>query len=455
MINKISDLFKFGKKIALKSADKQYTFKQLYNLSNKLPQELNKKCLILVITENKIDLYAIFLILLTFKSKLILINHDEKNLHNVISKYKPHYIINTNINFKNYSLLCKFQKFLNIYKCENIINYKIHNSLKILLSTSGSTADPKFVKLTSKNLLHNSKGIIKSLNINRGSYPITTLPLSYSYGLSIFNSHIFSGNKIFVSNLNIFETKFWNYIKKFNITTFGGVPIFYDMILRSEFLHFNNSSLKYLTQAGGRIDKSTFVQLKNIMKIKKIKFFLMYGQTESTARISVKSVGIDDEISIGEAIEGTKIFIGNKKYENLKDGQTGEIKIKSESIYKGYANSFKDLSFIKNIKILNTGDLGVFSLKSGIKIIGRTKRISKIWGKRINLDSIERIFAKDDKRVFVKSDDKILFIYSTKITLKEIDKIFKKNYIDLPFKYKKIKKIPLKLNGKVDYSKLC
>ena len=42
MINKISDLFKFGKKIALKSADKQYTFKQLYNLSNKLPQELNK-----------------------------------------------------------------------------------------------------------------------------------------------------------------------------------------------------------------------------------------------------------------------------------------------------------------------------------------------------------------------------------------------------------------------------
>ena len=80
MINKISDLFKFGKKIALKSADKQYTFKQLYNLSNKLPQELNKKCLILVITENKIDLYAIFLILLTFKSKIILINHDEKNL---------------------------------------------------------------------------------------------------------------------------------------------------------------------------------------------------------------------------------------------------------------------------------------------------------------------------------------------------------------------------------------
>ena len=91
----------------------------------------------------------------------------------------------------------QISKSLNIYKCENIINYKIHNSLKILLSTSGSTADPKFVKLTSKNLLHNSKGIIKSLNINRGSYPITTLPLSYSYGLSIFNSHIFSGNKNF------------------------------------------------------------------------------------------------------------------------------------------------------------------------------------------------------------------------------------------------------------------
>ena len=109
-------------------------------------------------------------------------------------------------------MLCKFQKSLNIYKCENIINYKIHNSLKILLSTSGSTADPKFVKLTIK-IYYIIQGIIKSLNINRGSYPITTLPLSYSYGLSIFNSHIFSGNKIFVSNLNIFETKFWTVLK--------------------------------------------------------------------------------------------------------------------------------------------------------------------------------------------------------------------------------------------------
>ena len=455
MINKISDLFKFGRKIALKSADKQYTFKQLYNFSTKLPQELNKKCLILVITENKIDLYAIFLILLTFKSKIILINHDEKNLDNIISKYKPHYIINTNINFKNYCLLCKFQKSLNIFKCENKINYKIHNSLKILLSTSGSTADPKFVKLTNKNLLHNSKGIIKSLGINRESYPITTLPLSYSYGLSIFNSHIFSGNKVFVSNLNIFEKKFWSYINKFNITTFGGVPIFFDMLMRSEFMNLKNSSLKYLTQAGGRIDKNTFIKLKDVMNNKKIKFFLMYGQTESTARISVKQIGINDEISIGVPIQGTKMFIGNKKYENLKDGHYGEIKIKSGSIYKGYAHSYKDLSFLKDINVLKTGDLGLYSLKNGIEIIGRTKRFSKIWGKRTNLDSIERIFAKKNKKVFVKSDDKILFIFSTKITIRQIDKILRENNINFPFKYKRIKKIPLKSNNKVDYSKLC
>ena len=96
MINKFSDLFNFRRKIALKSADKQYTFRQLYSLSKQLPKELDKKCLILIITENKIDLYAIFLILLTFKSKIILINYDEKNLDNIILKYKPHYIINTN-----------------------------------------------------------------------------------------------------------------------------------------------------------------------------------------------------------------------------------------------------------------------------------------------------------------------------------------------------------------------
>lgn len=454
MIKKISQLFLFNHKIALEDQNSQLTFYDLFLLSKTLPKELNKNCLVLLITENKILLYAVYLILLTFNCKIIILSNEDKNIENIIKSFRPKFIINSNLEIKNYEYILKFKKKINIYKSKSLTKYPINKSIKVLLSTSGTTSDPKFVKLTESNLIHNAKGIINSLKIDKTSFPITTLPLSYSYGLSILHSHVFSGNKVFINNLNIFNNKFWQLIKKHNITTFGGVPIFYDMLLRSKFNNKNKLPLRYLTQAGGAINKNTLNELKYILDKKNIKFFLMYGQTEATARISVKSLGNDNEITIGRPIKGTEIFIGNKPLNTIKNEFTGEIRIKSKSVFNGYANNYKNLKNLKKIKILHTGDIGLYKPHIGIQIVGRTKRITKIYGKRINLDSVEKLFSKLRKKVLVKSDNKQLFIYSLESKLEDLHKILKSNFFNIPYKIVKIRKIPLKPNGKVDYSKL-
>lgn len=454
MIKKFSDIYNYKNKIALKSINHSISFKDLFKLSKTIPDELNKDCLVILITENKIEIIALYVILLTLRCKIMFLNYDNKNNNLIFDKYKPHFIINSKRSLDGYYEFHKFFKEINIFKRKEKFKYKINQNIKILLPTSGTTGDPKFVKLSKTNIISNSIGIIDSLKINNKSYPITTMPLSYSYGMSIVNSHIFKGYKIFISSKNIFESSFWKDVRENKISTFGGVPFFYEMLLKSNFKNIKNSSIKYLTQAGGTMDINVLNNLRKILNKKSINFYMMYGQTEATARISAKSCDKNFDLTIGDQIKGTKIFIKNKEIRNSKINLCGEISIKGKGIFKGYAYNFKDLAKVQNIKVLKTGDIGSYNPKDGISIIGRKKRISKIYGKRINLDSLEKIFTSNDKKAYIKSNDKCLFIHSSSLKKFEIENIFKENSIELPYKLIKVKKIPLKSNGKIDYTKL-
>ena len=82
------------------------------------------------------------------------------------------------------------------YVNKNESNYIINNDLSILLSTSGSLGSPKFVKLSRQNIFNNTIDIIKALKISEKDRCITTLIPSYTYGMSIINTHLYSGSSL-------------------------------------------------------------------------------------------------------------------------------------------------------------------------------------------------------------------------------------------------------------------
>ena len=111
--------------------------------------------------------------------------------------------------------------------------------------------------------------------------------MAYSYGLSIINSHLECGSTVVINNEPAFSKLFWEKLKNFNITSFGTVPAVYDYLKRIKFENFiSSSSLKYLTVAGGKVGNNTLNYLLNVCRTKKIKFFVMYGQTEASPRMS-------------------------------------------------------------------------------------------------------------------------------------------------------------------------
>ena len=170
----------------------------------------------------------------------------------------------------------------NILKRKKIFKHRINKELGLLMSTSGTTGSPKFVRLSYKNYKDNTDKIIKSLSIKFNDTVMTTLPINYSYGLSVINSYLSVGATIFLNNFSILNKKFWDDYKQYRPTSFYGVPFIYEILKKFNYKNFYTKNLKFFANAGGKIDEKTLKENIIFSKRKKLKFYQMYGQTEAS-----------------------------------------------------------------------------------------------------------------------------------------------------------------------------
>lgn len=263
------------------------------------------------------------------------------------------------------------------------ISAPLHPDLGLLLSTSGSTGSPKLVRLSYRALSANASSIANYLNIQVKDRALTTLPPSYSYGLSVINSHVTVGASLVMHNTSLMSRDFLRIVQQECVTTLAGVPTWYQMLLRTGFDKAKVPSLRVLTQAGGRLDERTKLAVLNFAEAKGLRFYVMYGQTEASPRISyVPPEALRDNInSIGIAIPG-----GNLRL----DSETSELIYSGPNVMMGYADCQQDLG--KNSElggVLRTGDIGLVDAKGFFSITGRLKRFVKLSGNRYGLDEIE------------------------------------------------------------------
>jgi len=251
---------------------------------------LKKRELIFFLCNNTIDSISLYVSFINKGVVPILINSDleESLIRDIIEKYNPTYIFTplTNQNYDlNYDEFLTYNSF-SVLKSANSFQTELDSELAILLSSSGSTGSPKLIRISYKNLLSNAISISNYLNLNSDEIAITNLPMNYSYGLSIINSHLYVGAKIVVTEKSVIQRDFWELVKINNVTSLSGVPYTYEILKKLKFFKMDLPSIKYMTQAGGKLSNSIIEEFANHCRNKNIDFFVMYGQTEGTARLS-------------------------------------------------------------------------------------------------------------------------------------------------------------------------
>jgi len=338
------------------------------------------------------------------------------------------------------------------------IKYEIHPDVLLCLTTSGTTGSPKLVKLTERNLKSNAESIAEYLHITEKERSITSLPMYYSFGMSVINSHLIKGATLLLTDKAVIQREFLNFLKSGKATSIAGVPYTYEMLRRLRFLKMELPELKTMIQAGGKLNANIVKEYAEAAQVSEKKFIVMYGQTEASPRMSYLPFdkALEKYSSIGIAIPGGKLSVRDVNDQEIKVPDIdGELIYEGPNVCMGYAECIDDLAKgDENHGVLHTGDVARFDSDGFFYITGRMKRFVKVWGNRCNLDATEQLVkAITTCCACVGVDDKItIFVTEDGLDDKIKSYLTEKTGLNIrAFDVKVVNVIPTLPSGKLDY----
>lgn len=270
----------------------------------------------------------------------------------------------------------------------------LHPDLAVLLSTSGTTGSPKLVRLSAENIDANARSIGQYLEIGPDTRAITTLPLHYSYGLSVLNSHLAAGASVVLNDESVAAPGFWRLFETQAVTSMAGVPFVYELLESIGFRNRVLPKLRTMTQAGGRMPPAMVRSYAEWAQARGIAFFVMYGQTEATARMAYlpPAEALTHGDCIGVPIPDGRFHLVDEAGAVVEGaGQPGELVYSGPNVMMGYAVEPGDLARGTELAALHTGDLAERTPEGLYRIVGRRSRFVKPYGLRVSLDEIEAV----------------------------------------------------------------
>lgn len=444
----------------------QLSYGSLHSEARVIAEAIGKRCLVFSLCRNEIGSVAGYVAFINHGIVPVLLNShlEEELLQDLLAAYQPSFLWvpqDQSEQFAGMEIVYEAYDYL-LLKTGYEKEYPLYEELGLLLTTSGSTGSPKFVRQSYANVLDNAQSIVKYLELDETERPITTLPMNYTYGLSIINSHLLVGATILVTEKGLMQKDFWTFFKEAGATSFGGVPYTYEMLDRLRFYRMKLPTLRTMTQAGGKILPELHEKFAGYARENGKKFVVMYGQCEATARMGYlpPERAVEKKGSMGIVIPGGRFHLidgnGNEITEPLT---TGELVYEGKNVTLGYAERGEDLAKgDERHGVLETGDMAQFDEDGFYYIVGRKKRFLKIYGNRVNLDEVDRLikgrFGVEAASAGV-DDHMYIFVTDESVADAVRDFVIHKTKLNpSAFKVQVIPEIPKNDSGKTLYKEL-
>jgi acyl-coenzyme A synthetase/AMP-(fatty) acid ligase len=445
------DLIKKNKKLNFIDA-KTKVVKTFNDIHESLNIE-DLRAVVFIYNNNELSSIEAFLNFYQKKYSVALLNADlhpqfKQNLEN---EYTPAYIFDpSRMEVEGYDSI-QASEDISVFKRKHIRRYPIHGDVKLLMSTSGTTGSPKFVKISDHNLVQNALSIMEYMPITEHDVVPLNVPINFVYGFSIFTTNCIKANTIVCTNRDVLQKEFWSDLIHYGYSTLSGVPYFYELLHRFGFFKKDTPSLRYFTHTGGMLNKELANIISNYTQTYNKQFFAQYGQTEASGRMAFLPPK-------DFQTKGTSIGLPVKNGRFEIDENTKELIYYGPNVSGGYANNIFDLQDYDHTDKLYTGDLAEKDEFGYYHIKGRIKRIIKLFGVRLNLDEVEVLLKNElggQTFICISVQDKYLGVIhqDESLSRETITKVTKEK---LGLHASSIKNyyfdhVPLTVNGKVDY----
>lgn len=400
---------KHPEKVYIVDKEINYTYSSVYKKSTVLTEYM-KLCgvrhgdRVLVYFDNSVEYITAFFSVLLVNGIVVPINKNTTidNIKYIIENTSPKAVISNATFLRRLQGKVDFEacKAINIEQTwseESCNDIEFVNNLTedgylpaVILYTSGTTRVPKGVTLTHRNLIANTESILEYLELKTDDSILATINFSYSYGNSLLLTHTKVGGTIYIENRVSYPIKVLEQMHESKVSGFSTVGSYINLLLKQDGLKdYHLKHLRYITFAG---ESTSFEDIKSLNELAPhIKVFVMYGQTEASARLSYleppmlfKKAG-----SIGRGIPGVTLRVINDEGSDILPGEIGEIIAYGDNIMRGYWNNDEDTKVIIKDRWLYTGDLATVDEDGYIFVKGRKDDIIKYLGHRISPVEIE------------------------------------------------------------------
>ncbi|MGB6164845.1 MAG: AMP-binding protein [Pseudonocardiaceae bacterium] len=424
------------------------------------------KLLVHLIAERSVESIAVYLECLRLGHAVLLVDPRLRNDRQVAVRdsFQPDVIVDTrgvsSLARPDYSAVAPLGT-TTILVRRGGASSSVPRPVAVLLATSGSVGGFRLVCLSYANLASNASAIGQALDLRPNDRGALCLPLAFSYGLSVLNSHLTSGGSVAVMNTAPTSLAFWPLFEAAGCTTFAGVPETYRILDAIGHRLADHPTLRLATQAGSRMSEPLVVRTATGLVEAGKDFAVMYGQTEATARIACQcgSDVLRSPRSVGTVIPGSRLWTVRPDGSPQGDDEPGEIVLAGPGVMLGYAYSRNDLSTVPHEPSpnLRTGDLGYLS-DGRLHIVGRLGRLAKPFGVRVQLDDVEADFTAVGPAAVVTGDDETIVVYveGSPATYRTAYRTILASYALPPsvVRVVPVDRIPRTISGKIAYSQL-
>jgi len=262
--------------------------------------------------------------------------------------------------------------------------------LAALMFTSGSTGKPHGVMVSHGNIVANTESIIQCMGLTERDRVMTVLPFHYCFGTSLLHTHFRVGGSLVIDPHFMYPETVIQHMRETQCTGFAGVPSHYQILLRRASLRKTRlPHLRYVQQAGGYLAPVFIRELREALPATQI--FIMYGQTEATARLSsLPPELVDTKLgSIGKGIPGVKLRVVNESGREVAPGEVGEIVAEGKNVARGYWQEPQESAASFRNGRLHTGDLATVDEDGFIYVVDRAKDFIKCGGRRVSCRQLE------------------------------------------------------------------
>ncbi|MFE1291349.1 AMP-binding protein [Streptomyces sp. NPDC058751] len=369
----------YGDRVALVTPDEELSYRRLADRVAAVAERLGPvRRLVLLAGANRTDALVTYLAALSCGHPVLLVPGDNENtIRSLTEAYAPDVVARPNAD-GTWALDERHPESA----------HTLHPDLALLLSTSGSTGSPKLVRLSHGNLQANAESIATYLGIDETDRAATTLPMHYCYGLSVIHSHLLRGAGLILTERSVSDAAFWEEFRAARGTSLAGVPYTFNLLDRIGFERMRLPHLRRVTQAGGRLVPERVARYAELGRNSGWELFVMYGQTEATARMAYlpPHLAAERPEAVGVPIPGGSFRL------RPVDGHgrdVGELVYSGPNVMLGYAESPADLALGRVVRELHTGDLARRASDGLYEIVGRRSRFVKILGLRIDPQQVE------------------------------------------------------------------